>query len=555
MKDDISIKANKYAWFDYVAIAIIVIAFFVISYCGFFTGDDFVMDYGISSIFDVFERTKNWYFTLGGRYFSVASQYLFTGVLWNNRVWFDIINTVFFLLLLLACGRLINNGKKDNVFYVLLFALFFWFLCPFPSQTIFWAAGSITHMWDNSLVFVFIALFFRYKDENFGFWWKLGLFVFSVFAASEFIPCASLCGAFVVYYAFHIKSFRGNVVPFVVGFALGSILVLFAPGNFGRVTYEGISYRDQLLDLVQHPIHEIIKYKALWLFLIVLIIGWIKNKEAVKAWMKEKSILLLSLGWSVFAFSVVFRPNLRGLFFPETLSIVLLLKFLLENNSVLNFCFLDENKRIIRSVILVLLYMAFMVDAVFAVSETKKQSLNNEKLLKELVDSGGVVALERVFSSHRFAYPPFYSLTWEFEPLADKYGLESVRVYPHFCQDKYFKQASPLENIYVDDEIKYGSNSNDALGDIFWKYARLIVRLKTEELQASNNHVTFTIDYTRPKKWYKSWLDKMHNYQYDRTEIVERDSPDICFDGYCYYVIWFGRENAKNLKSVKYEVK
>ena len=546
---------SRFLWLEYVAVAIIVFAFFVITYCGFFTGDDFVMDYGVSSLSDVFERTKNWYFTLGGRYFSVASQYLFIGVLWNHRVWFDIMNTVFFLLLLLACGRLINNGKKDNVFYVLLFALFFWFLCPFPSQTIFWAAGSITHMWANSLVFVFIALFFRYKDENFGFWWKLGLFVFSVFAASEFIPCASLCGAFVVYYAFHIKSFRGNVVPFVVGFALGSILVLFAPGNFGRVTYEGISYRDQLLDLVQHPIHEIIKYKALWLFLIVLIIGWIKNKEAVKAWMKEKSILLLSLGWSVFALSVVFRPNLRGLFFPETLSIVLLLKFLLENNSVLNFCFLDENKRIIRSVILVLLYMAFMVDAVFAVSETKKQSLNNEKLLKELVDSGGVVALERVFSSHRFAYPPFYSLTWEFEPLADKYGLESVRVYPHFCQDKYFKQASPLENIYVDDEIKYGSNSNDALGDIFWKYARLIVRLKTEELQASNNHVTFTIDYTRPKKWYKSWLDKMHNYQYDRTEIVERDSPDICFDGYCYYVIWFGRENAKNLKSVKYEVK
>ena len=358
-----------------------------------------------------------------------------------------------------------------------------------------------------------------------------------------------------VYYAFHIKSFRRNVIPFVVGFALGSVLVLFAPGNFGRVTFEGISYHDQLLDLVRNPIHEIIKYKALWLFLIVLIIGWIKNKETVKTWMKENSILLLSLGWSVFAFSVVFRPNLRALFFPETLSIVLLLRFLFENNSVLNLGFLGENKRIVGSVILVLLYVAFMVDAMFAVSETKKQSLNNEKLLKELLDSGGVVASERVFSSHRFAYPPFYNLAWESEPLADKYGLESVRVYPHFCQDKYFKQAPPLENIYVDDEIKYGSNSNDAFGDIFWKYARLIVRLKTEELQASNNHVTFTIDYTRPKKWYKSWLNKLRNYQYDRTEIVERDDPDVSFDGYCYYVIWFGRENAKNLKSVKYEVK
>ena len=70
-------KKNKLLWLDYVAVAIIVIAFFVISYCGFFTGDDFVMDYDVSSLSDVFERTKNWYFTLGGRSFSVASQYLF----------------------------------------------------------------------------------------------------------------------------------------------------------------------------------------------------------------------------------------------------------------------------------------------------------------------------------------------------------------------------------------------------------------------------------------------------------------------------------------------
>lgn len=558
MKNDISIKTNKYVWLDYVAVAIIVIAFFVISYCGFFTGDDFVMDYGVSSIFDVFERTKNWYFTLGGRYFSVASQYLFIGVLWNNRVWFDITNTAFFLLLLLACGRLINNGKKDNVFYVLLFALLFWFLCPFPSQTLFWAAGSITHLWANSLAFLFIALFFRYKDDNFNIGGKIGVFILSIFAASEYIPCASLCGAFVVYYAFHIKRFRGNVIPFVVGFAVGSMVVLFAPGNFERIAFENVSYHpSRVFDIVHHPIREIVKYKALWLFLVVLVLGWIKNKEAAKIWMKKNSFLLLSLGWSVIAFSVVFRPNIRALFFPETLSIVLLLRFLFGNDSVLNFRFLDEDKRVVRCVVLVLLYIAFMVDAVFAVSETKKQNLNDEKLLKELLDSGGVVASERVFSSHRFAYPPFYNIAWEFEPLADKYGLDSVRVYPHFCQDKFFKLASPLENIYIDDELRFNSNSNDALGndnDALGKYVRLIVRIKSEELQASNNHVTFTIDYTRPRKWYKAWLDNLRNYQYERISVVESGKPDVCFDGYSYYIIWFGRENVGGLKSVKYEI-
>lgn len=551
-------KSNLLIWLDFVAVAIIVIAFFVISYFGYFTGDDFVMDYRVSSISDVFERTKNWYFTLGGRFFSVASQYLFVGVLWNNRVWFDIMNTVFFLLLLLACGRLISDRKKDNVFYVLLFALLFWFLCPFPSQTLFWAGGSITHLWANALVFVFIVLFLRYKDENFSVVGKLGLFIVSVFAASEYIPCASLCGAFVVYYAFHIREFKENVIPFVVGFAVGSMVVLFAPGNFERIAFESVSYHPgQVLDLVHHPIREIVKYKALWLFLVVLALGWIKNKEAAKIWMRNNSFLLLSLGWSVIAFSVVFRPSIRAVFFPETLSIVLLLRFLFGNVAVLNLRFLDEDKHVVRCVVLVLLYIAFMVDAVFAVSETKKQSLNNEKLLNELLDSGGVVALDRVFSSHRFAYPPFYTIAWEFEPLADKYGLDSVRVYPHFCQDKFFKQAPPLENIYIDDELKYSSNCNDAFGngiDVFGRYVRLIVRVESEYLQGKNNHVTFTIDYTRPRKWYKSWLNKWRNYQYERTTIVERDNPDVCFDRYCYYLIWFGRDNVSGLKSVKYEI-
>ena len=82
----------------------------------------------------------------------------------------------------------------------------------------------------------------------------------------------------------------------------------------------------------------------------------------------------------------------------------------------------------------------------------------------------------------------------------------------------------------------------------------MIVKIKNEELKAHDNHVIFTIDYTRPRKWYKSWLDELRNYQYDRTLVAEVDEPDACFGGYCYYVLWLHRENAKNLKSIKYEI-
>ena len=558
-------KVNILLWLDYIAFAIIVIVFFVISYCGFYYSDDITMAYGgvpaglgekvgeISSIFDVFKLTWSWYFHWGGRIFSVAAQYFFCGLL-GNKVWFDIVNTLFFMLLMIICSRL-TNDDNNNIRYVLVFALLFWFLCPQPDETLFWVAGSTTHFWANTLAFAFLLLFLKYKDDDFNFVGKIGLLFFSIFAAAEFIPCASICGAIVVYYAFHFKSFKGNAVPLVVGFAIGSIIMLFAPGNFGRAS-EGnfrFSFLGSMQDLIYHPIREIVKYKALWMFLIILICGWIKNKVIVKSWMKNNSFLLLSLGWSVIAFSVVFRPAIRALFFPETLALVLFLRFLFDNYQIFEIRILNEiisnNRYFIRSAIIIVLFVVFMMDSAYAIAETKKQCKNNDVLLNEIANSNGVVVLDRMNSSHRMANSTGCSVyEWTWEPLADKFGLDSVHLYPSYCQDKYYKQAHPMDNIYID-EINY-NNDSDLLG----KYIRMIVRIKNEELQASNNHVTFTIDYTRPRKWYKSWLDKWRNYRYDRTDVVERDIPDICFDGYSYYMIFFGRENVKGLKSVKYTI-
>lgn len=555
---------RKLLWLDYVAFAIIVVVFFIISCCGFFKGDDIAMAYGywiinngseigcseFSSISDVVQHTQWWYFHLGGRFFSVASQYLFCGLL-DTKLWFDFVNTLFFLLLIIICRKLIIDDNKESIYYTLLFALLFWFLCPVPKESLFWVAGSTTYLWANTLAFVYLWLFQKYKDSNFSIIGKIGLFFVSVVAAAEFITCASICGAFVVYYAFHIKELKRNTIPLVAGFFVGSLLVLFAPGNFERASLEwNVSYIDKIKDLLFHPVREILRYKVLWLFLIVLAWGWRKNKMVVEKWVKKNSILLLSLAWSVIAFSVVFRPTDRALFFTETLALILVLKFFVEYYYMLGLRCLDGIKRnsriIIRSAIITLLFVLFMVDSVFAVTETKRQSSNNDMLLNKIVDSGGIVALDQMISSHRMAYVPFFH-SWTWKPLAYQFGLDSVHVYPYYCQDKLYTQSFPLENVYVD-EIYVDEFNNDVSG----KFVRLFIRVENRDLQEQNNHITFTIDYTRPRKWYMSWMDKWRNYQYNRNIVVERDKPDVCFDGYCYYVLWFKEEN--NLKSVKYTI-
>ena len=527
-------KKGSFSWLGNVAVLIIAIAFFIISCLGFMMGDDLWMKSDVSSLFDLVKYTAWFYLYRGGRLFSVACQYMFSGVLGGHRIWYAIVNTLFFVVFLVICGKLIRDRKQGFASLLLLLALLFWFLCPVPRQTLFWIAGSTTYLWANTLSFIFVLLYLKYKDDNFGVKEKVGLFVISFLAASEYITCASICGAIVVYYAFNIKKLKGNAVPFVVGFVIGSVLLLFAPGSFRRVGFDDDCA--SLFDvgyLVHHPAQELLKYKALWLFLVVLVWGLIKNKEIVKHWIKDNAVLILSLGWSVIAFSVVFRPVRRALFFPETLSIILFLKFLYDNLGALKIRFVDKmrcrDRFVAGAVALSLLFVVFVVDATLAAVETDKQRKNNDVAMNQIVDSGGIVVLDRMLSTHRMAYSPLFDQP-TCKHLAKILDMDTICAYPFYCLDKYYHQGVPLENVFV--AYDYFADDADMPNDV----VVLVIRIENERIPSESGHVVFAVD--------------CDNYG---TMTSERDAPSYCYDGYSYYSFYFYREDAENLKSVQYE--
>ena len=538
---------NREKWLNMAVIAVVVISFFIICHLGFLREDDWLMHNEAPSLSDVFRQTKMFYLTRGGRWLSVTFQYLFAGVLGEHKVWFDLVNTLFFALMLFVSGSLIQGGEKDIFRPVLGFTLLFWFLCPDPKETLFWIAGATTYLWAITLTLLFLAFFLKYKDESFNTPGKIGLFFLSVISASEFISCVSICGALVVYYLFHLKKLRRNAVPMVFGFAAGSLIVLLAPGNFSRAAWEGQSLMSKLGDLANHPLLEIVKYKSLWLLLIVLTLGWFKNKSVVKEWGKDNSILLLSLFWSIIAFSIVFRPLNRALFFSETLSLILFLKFLYECHDVfgcssLNTLFESDNS-IARNILVLLLSILFVVDASFAIIEVRKQRTGNERQMAILAKSGGIIALDRMVSRHRMAYVENFP-EWTWKPLADHFGLDSVHVFPYFCQDKFYVQKdSILKDAYIEWE-----HVND---DSFGRQVRMIIRADIGEATESDIPATIKVNYLRPRKWYKLWLDKIRDYQYDRSSTFQCDHPEISFCGYNYYIVWIKRENAKHITNIE----
>lgn len=485
----------------------------------------------IESVAELMNRLIIIYNNWSGMVVVKLFQYVFCNLLQDQKWCFDLVNTLMFVMCLFMCGKLIT--KRNLIAVTFVFALFFWFLCPIPRETLFWAVGSTVYLWSNVLVFAYLVLYLSFKDKNSPIVFKIGMFFFSIVSACNIIPCVSICGAFVVYYLFHIKQLKGNAVPLVVGFVIGSLAGLCAPGNFARMAvYGSISFFDKINDLMRHPVREIIKYKALWLLVLVLIYGFRNRKPVMKKWLKDNEILIITLGWSIIAFSVVFRPDVRALSFTETLSIVLMMKFIIDTK---------ESTSLSKYVVLcgeVGLFMLLIVDAFCAVKETKVQRDNNVRLLAEIADSNGVIALDVPSSKHRMAYAPFYP-SWTWETLADKMKLDSVHVYPFFCQDKYFINSSLGENVYVDEGGKIGYGYDPMI----------IIRMPYPDMEGLH-HYSFSITYLRPKKWYKSWLDNIRDYQYERTIEVESGSPEECFDGFEYFIVWFKKDNAKNIKKV-----
>ena len=85
--------------YGFVVLSLTVIAFFVICHFGFLREDDWLTHFEASSLSDVFRQTRMFYLTRGGRWFSVASQYLFAGPLGEYKICFDLVNTLVFLAL------------------------------------------------------------------------------------------------------------------------------------------------------------------------------------------------------------------------------------------------------------------------------------------------------------------------------------------------------------------------------------------------------------------------------------------------------------------------
>lgn len=534
---------NRTRIYDCIAFTgwvVIMLFYFLISRAGFFLSDDYTGMKTIVTMRDNLENIKELYFNWGGRLFSWFFSNIFIRIL-HDKLWLDITNTVFFASLSLLGGALILADVKQSrkpLFYpmVLAFTMLLWLLYPSPSATLFWPAGASCYLWPNTLTILFLYLFSTFRNRNLSIWWDLVLFVVALVSAANEIPCICICFGLFVYFIGHRGKMKRTEWFLVVGFVLGSIVCVLAPGNFSRAGGGESLSLTAMLENVFSPlrlVREVMKYKMFWLLMAEWAVYRVCAKEEARLWLRKNLFLLsvLAMGVTVSALLFSFYNDTgRYLVFSETFGMVLFLKMALEMYGTVGSKRMKWNWMALVGA-MALLFVCCIYDASQALTETKRQHALNEANLAVIRETGGVVALDSHPVRHRLALGCDYP-QWSWEDIAYKLGLDSVHVYPSYCLDKYW--GEPLDS---------------GAGTCVIVEKGMVVVRHPEGLYP--NGVDCSIDYNRPKKWYRAWYDRLTNYQYTRTSEVSKGKPDFCYEGYCYYKIFMKSENCANITNIE----
>lgn len=507
----------------------ILLAFYMINSYTFFESDDWAMRYTVDNnktgaanfhyassnkvdtLGEAFSKASYMYKHWGGGFIAYVEQSVFCGII-DNKLWFDIINTIVFLTFICIGTCIIkkNNSSKSTTSIALLFSFLFWFFAPVPNQTLYWVVGRY-YLWSSLWLLVYLLLYLKFADKNSDIFTKVVLFVVALlFGHMGVIGSISVCGALVTWFIFNIREFKGNVVPLSLGCGIGTLTNILAPGNFERLQVDPVGTSPITMMAI---IKTFFSYKILYLLLIAVVLMWIFRREELNMFYKKNVILILALFWSIVAFSIVFRPSTRACITTEVLSLLLLV-------SICN----DYLNKKWKIGIIAGLFILFLWDAKTAIKEAKEQYYRNQEIHDQIRNSDGTVCFDKIPHEHRMVLPIRFE-SWAYPGMITEYGLDSLYIQPlAYCE------ISP-EN----DQCTTSNHRPDIHEFGYICKSSIILKLSHEQYQSCG--LTCLIEYCKRKKISRELRKKIGLYKYEHYMTIHLSKPDFVMNGYDYYII------------------
>lgn len=293
-----------------------------------------------TQLIGILESQYDHYFTWGGRTIVHTIAQL---LLLLDPLVADILNSFAYIAYALLIYYLIKGRNKHDILLFALINLSIWVIQPEIGETMLWITGSANYLWGTSMVLLFILPYRLYQAGDVRLDWlkSIGMFIFGIFAGwtheNGAVAAIVIIAAFLVYYRVNKWRIPCWAILGFVGFFIGSLILVLAPGNMARAEVIGGVESSSIVDVfVRFFVNSMLFVKILGgvnLIGIIILLFYLKQ---ISDKAKRNNLLFICsifmLGTLASIYVMILSPIFptRAWFTPVTFNIITL-GFILYN--------------------------------------------------------------------------------------------------------------------------------------------------------------------------------------------------------------------------------
>lgn len=193
-----------------------------------------------NSFFDLFVQEYNHYMTHIGR--SIAHIILRIFLYMENKIIFDIVAAVVFVLVSVLIYLNVDHRKKYDIRVYAAIVLLMWLFDPTIANSVFWETGACNYMFTGCIMLAFITVFRKFlAEDKKSIGAVIGMFFFGLAAGWCNENTSGGVILFILIMIFvkwrenkNFSNVRPWMVTSLVGSMIGFVIMIMSPGNFSR---------------------------------------------------------------------------------------------------------------------------------------------------------------------------------------------------------------------------------------------------------------------------------------------------------------------------------
>lgn len=483
----------------------------------------------ITSFWQIFPSMWHHYCSVNGRFTSHFLIQLFCGLLGKNV--FNIVNTLVFAIFIYYFTKLVSYKNSIVILVLLLAAIVF--LLPFPGQTMLWLTGSINYFWTVTFSLLVIYYLLISKDKTTKPLFLILLFMWGAFVGwmNESISIGVSGGLF-LYMVLKRKELDKNKLFLIMGYMLGTALIVFSPGTFARATGSGVNMDYNVIQFFTMRlvviIQMLIKYPIILVGIIIVAIQLYRRNVSLLGYVSIFTLLFLYL---------LGMDGERVFYGISIISLLLCMIFIVE------YIMKNEKHCSLLNYVSIFLFLICIYPCVSAVASARNYYDYNHTIEAAIMSTPSECVIEsrELPKTNKFVYATGISPdrnTVHNRARAFYYHKTSVQSLPPFLY-KQFKKES-----FVDGSERITITTSDTLQlEAFYSesYPYLIVPMSEEKVYKK---------YFQCQAFYKSQNENLKSYQKVIRWLLGslNNSPQLleCYyvekEGHYYYILPFNSQ-------------